>query len=233
MKTLITILCWFIPIKKLRKQLKLKYVKGKPIKYFNGNTVILHTESGKIIKNPYMIHGLDIHFQGKNSVVELFEPTNFFNSEFNIMDNCKFVIQKHRFIGMRVDTYNNCSVVIGENADIGKVHVHMSNESGTSLIIGKNVLLSYDIEIYTTDTHPVLDMQGKVINNKKASVVLENHVWVCASAVLLKNAYISSDSIVGHSSVVSGKFSEKNVVIAGNPAQIVKRNINWRGGKIG
>lgn len=233
MKTLVTILCWFIPIKKLRRRLKLKYVKGTPIKYSNGNTIILHTETGKNIKNPYMIHGLDVHFCGKNSVIELFLPINFYKSEFNIMDNCKFVIRKFGAIGMRIDADNNSSVFIDENADIGKVFVHMENESGTSLVIGKNVALSYDIEIYTTDTHPVLDMQGNVINNKKASVVIQDHVWVCASAVLLKGAYISSDSIVGHSAVVSGKFSEKNVAIAGNPAKIVKRDINWRGGKIG
>ena len=87
-KVFFTFLCWFVPFKRIRKQLKLKYVKGTPIKYSNGNSVILHTESGKIIKNPYMIHGLDINFQGKNSTVELFYPIKFFKSQFNpVSDN--------------------------------------------------------------------------------------------------------------------------------------------------
>lgn len=42
-----------------------------------------------------------------------------------------------------------------------------------------------------------------------------------------KNTKISSNSIVAWNSVVNKKFDESNVVIAGNPATIVKRNINW------
>lgn len=40
------------------------------------------------------------------------------------------------------------------------------------------------------------------------------------------------NSVVGHSTVVAKKFTDKNVVIAGNPAKIIKTDINWRGGPI-
>ncbi len=34
-------------------------------------------------------------------------------------------------------------------------------------------------------------------------------------------------SIIGASSVVTKRFDENNIAIGGNPAKIIKRNINW------
>ena len=43
---------------------------------------------------------------------------------------------------------------------------------------------------------------------------------------------IPDGAIVGAYSVVAGRFDEKNSVIAGNPARVVKRNIEWKCGLI-
>ena len=43
----------------------------------------------------------------------------------------------------------------------------------------------------------------------------------------LRYAKIPDNSIVAHSAIVTKPFEERNVVIAGNPAKIVKRGINW------
>lgn len=66
----------------------------------------------------------------------------------------------------------------------------------------------------------------------KHCVTIGEHSWVCASCVLLKGAIIPKNVILGHSAVVANKFTDENVIIAGNPAQIVKRDICWRAGKI-
>ena len=44
---------------------------------------------------------------------------------------------------------------------------------------------------------------------------------------ILKNTKISDNSIIGAGAIVNKKFEEKNVIIAGVPAGIIKRNINW------
>lgn len=202
------------------------------ISYSNGNTVILHTESGKTIINPQSIPGLKINFYGKNSTVELFLPIKFVLSEFNMGDDCKFVIHKSHHICLIVNAYNKSEVFIDEDTQIGTAHVHMMNESETTLHIGKHVVFSYGIQIYTTDTHPIMDLDGNIINNTKSKIVIADHVWVGANAVLLKGTQIATNSIVGHSAVVTKHFTDSNVIIAGNPAKIVKHNINWRGGVI-
>lgn len=42
-----------------------------------------------------------------------------------------------------------------------------------------------------------------------------------------KNVKISDNSIVGWGSIVTRKFDEPNVIIAGIPAKVVKRGVNW------
>jgi len=44
---------------------------------------------------------------------------------------------------------------------------------------------------------------------------------------IFKGAKVSDNSIVGANSVINKKFVEENVVIAGNPAKIIKRGVNW------
>lgn len=44
---------------------------------------------------------------------------------------------------------------------------------------------------------------------------------------MLKNAQINANCIVGANSLVTKKFSEQYVVIAGNPAKIIKDDIEW------
>jgi acetyltransferase-like isoleucine patch superfamily enzyme len=43
----------------------------------------------------------------------------------------------------------------------------------------------------------------------------------------LKGANIGNDSVVATKAVVTSGTYENNVVLAGNPAKVVKRNIAW------
>ena len=164
MKTLITVLCWFIPFKKLRRHLKVKYVKNKRIKYHNNNRIIIHMPDGKIVLNPYSIPGLNVSFNGANSTIELFYPINFHKSHFILMSGCHITIKQSYFMGLTVDMYNNTSIFIDKNCQIGECHVSMPNEQNTSLHMEPDCVLSTGIEIWTTDAHPIFDMNGKCIN---------------------------------------------------------------------
>ena len=44
----------------------------------------------------------------------------------------------------------------------------------------------------------------------------------------MKKVQIQDESIVGTASVVTRKFTETNVAIAGNPASICRKNISWK-----
>ena len=87
-------------------------------------------------------------------------------------------------------------------------------------------MISFNVEISCTDTHSIMDMEGNLTNIGE-KIEIGSNVWICKDAVILKNSKVLSNSIVAQRSVVAKKFDEENVVIAGNPAKIVKREVKW------
>lgn len=45
--------------------------------------------------------------------------------------------------------------------------------------------------------------------------------------LFLKGSYVNGDSIVGIKSVVTKRFEDKNICIAGIPAHVTRKNVNW------
>ncbi|MCB6663487.1 hypothetical protein LI167_09075 [Phocaeicola dorei] len=53
------------------------------------------------------------------------------------------------------------------------------------------------------------------------------YVWIGKDVKIGKNTKIPDDSIVGWGSIVTKVFHEPNIILAGIPAKIIKRGINW------
>ena len=87
-------------------------------------------------------------------------------------------------------------------------------------------MISWGIDIWCTDVHTVTDLDGNP-KNYSDKIEIGNHVWIGKDVKIGKNTKISNDSIIGWASVVTKKFNESNVVLAGNPAKIVKKDVNW------
>lgn len=78
------------------------------------------------------------------------------------------------------------------------------------------------------DAHSVIDVKtGDVLNKPKHPLIIEDHCWIAADTKITKNAHIHANSIVAANAVVTKDYLEENVVIAGNPARIVKRGVTW------
>ena len=87
-------------------------------------------------------------------------------------------------------------------------------------------MISWGIDIWCTDVHTITDLDGNAINYGK-SIEIGNHVWIGKDVKIGKNTKVSDDSIIGWGSIVTRKFNETNVIIAGNPTKIIKNDINW------
>lgn len=120
---------------------------------------------------------------------------------------------------------NNAIIKIGNNTDINAANIIIL-EPDSQITIGDNCLFASEIDIWASDTHSIIDLEGNLLNYG-GKIEIGNHVWIGKGVKISKNAKISDSSIVGWASVVSKKFEEPNVVIAGNPAKIVKQNVNW------
>lgn len=172
--------------------------------------------------------GWNINFRGDNNYIEL--HGNLTNIQVNIKmyGNSKAVI-RNKYIAsekkFNVSGMENCVLDIGDNLlTDGSFNIVFS--ANTKITIGDGCMIADSVYIRTGDGHSILSKNGKVIN-PNADVFIGNRVWIGDGACVLKGTHISDNSIVGARSLVNKKFTEKNVIIAGIPAKVIKSGIDW------
>ena len=122
--------------------------------------------------------------------------------DINISNGAKLEIGNH--------TYLNCSIKINCNK-----HIH----------IGNNCAISDFVQILDTDYHSIT-----TINNVKANtkpIKIGDHVWIGRSVIILKGVTIGDGAVIGAGSVVTHDIPSRCIAV-GNPAKVVKENINWK-----
>ncbi|MEM5276139.1 acyltransferase [Cupriavidus taiwanensis] len=120
---------------------------------------------------------------------------------------------------------NNNSLKIGDHTTIGGCNFICGE--GTSIAIGRDCMLAWNLEIRSTDSHAIIDAEtGERINHAE-NIVIDDHVWVGAHATILKGAHIARDSVVSIRSVVTSEFDEPGVILGGAPARKLRSGINW------
>ena len=119
-------------------------------------------------------------------------------------------------------------IAVGRNCRFPFGGLNLSaHEDGCGIEIGEDCLFSVDAIVRTSDDHGIFSLvDGKRVNEAK-SVNIGNHVWLAPYVTLLKGSGIADGCIVGSNFVVTKKFSERNCVIAGNPAKVVRHGVFW------
>ena len=149
-------------------------------------------------------------------------------------NNNKIIIKTFRTAQLLVDIGNfsgvdNVEVEIQDNLTSAQVNI-FAYQSNTPIRIGANCLFSREVNIRSGEVpHAIYDATTCEDLDKSEGIFIGDHVWIGEHAFILKKATIPSNCIVGAMSVVTKRFNEENVVIAGNPARICKRNIMWNG----
>ena len=172
-----------------------------------------------------------ISIQGSNNTVKIGKFLKIKNLTINLKgDNKQIIIEPSsriinnlKLVSIRA---NNQKIKIGENFDCGGVEVQM-NDGNENLIIGDDCMFSWGIKIRTSDGHSVIDLDTNKAINLPRDVTIGNRAWIGEDVSILKGVKILDDCVIGSRSVLTKVFKEGNCVIAGYPAEIVKRNIKW------
>jgi acetyltransferase-like isoleucine patch superfamily enzyme len=143
-------------------------------------------------------------------------------------------------MGAHVSCYAGCSFSLGENATCSIGDFTLLNGAlimaEERIEIGSHVLISWNVGIADGDFHP-LEPAQRIQDTlalapyykdrparpplKTAPVIIKDNVWIGMNAVILKGVTIGENSVIAAGAVVT-KSIPANVVVAGNPAVIVK-----------
>lgn len=141
--------------------------------------------------------------------------------------------KSHIRLGVRESTLaNNCNIQIGNNfSSESDFRILMYNHS-SNLTIGDDCMISNTVTIRLGERpHLIFDKETGEYLDLEGNVNIGNKVWVGEGCYITKKVSISDGSIVGANSVVTRKFDKNNVVIAGNPAKVVKESVKWERNK--
>lgn len=123
-------------------------------------------------------------------------------------------------------------IVMGDHCYLGEgARIWSENE----IIIGDNVLIAHNVDIHDCNDHPIEPLARhnhfqdicragflENYNLHSNSIVIGDNVWIGFGASIMKGVSIGKNSIVAAKSVVTHDVPD-NVIVAGNPAKIVRR----------
>lgn len=171
------------------------------------NKVTLDKDNQIEIEKNVKIRGCRIKIRGKNNKLIIREDANLSGVIIEIRGENSFLE-----IGNRS--------VLGE-----KTYLSIKGKE-KNITIGKECMFSRNINIMTFDGHDIY-INGERVNESR-SIEIKDNVWVADGATILKGVNISKGSVVGINSVVTKTYDEENIIIAGNPAKVIKRGIAWK-----
>ncbi len=177
-------------------------------KLHNSHINITGTNNTVVIEDDVFLKNINIEITGRNNKVIVRKGTKFYNNG-------------------KISIYGNNNLVdIGENTyNIGSIFI-LVQEDNNKIITGEHCMFAQDTFIRNSDSHSILSHEGKRINPSK-DVILGKHVWVGYGVTILKGTILGDNCIVGTQAVISGNHPQPGCIYAGNPARLVKENINW------
>lgn len=112
----------------------------------------------------------------------------------------------------------NAIISIGKNVVINN---NFSIVALQKIEIQEETVIGTNFSVMDSDFHSLEPNKRKDKNPPTSEVVIEKNVFIGNNVTILKGVIIGENSVIGSNSVVV-KSIPANVVVAGNPAQIIK-----------
>lgn len=136
----------------------------------------------------------------------------------------KLIFKGNCIIGEGASIYIDGGVCeLGSNIYINK---NICVQCEKKITIGDGALLGWNINLRDTDGHMITE--NGVAKDIQREIKIGSNTWVASDCTILKGTTIADNCVIGCNSLVCGKrYLEQNVLIAGSPAKVIKRNICW------
>jgi acetyltransferase-like isoleucine patch superfamily enzyme len=122
--------------------------------------------------------------------------------------------------GNRWDVGRAAEVRIGAGTYLGPSTRLIITEG---LQIGSNCAISWDCQFLDDDFHTI-----RAGRQSAAPITIGDRVWIGTRASVLRGSVIGDGCVVAAGSIVRGDFSEPRTLIAGTPARVIRRAVDWQ-----
>lgn len=170
------------------------------------------------------------HIVGKNNCINILDCTIDHLSIRIIGNNNCINIGNKCILGKGISILmegNNTSLTIKDSTTITRDCSFTIQENGMYISIGKDCMLSNNIVLRTSDSHPIYDKLSKERLNMPKPVVLGDHVWIAPNCKIMKGSNIPNGCIIGSDSTTNKQYDNENTLIIGRPAKEIKHNVLW------
>ena len=150
-------------------------------------------------------------------------------------NNCELTIGKnntfkHDFYISFLSTATNlpykAKIKIGNNNFFNGSDNRIISPISKKIEIGYGNLFAGNITIWGRNDHIIYDSKKRRINNDR-DIYIGNQNWICQNASILPGGVIGNNSVLAYGSLLNKKYNKDNLLIAGIPCKIKRKNINW------
>lgn len=188
---------------------------------------ILDNGSGNIFDIPEDAKGtIQINVSGNNNHVKITNLRRVDSLKITIDgDFGAFYMDPFRIGNLSIGIKNGSTIKIGKGTSIEGAYILADH--ATNVSIGEDCMLSYNVQIRTTDAHGIYSVDTGERMNPASSISIADHVWIGQAALISKGTKISRNSVVGASSFIQSKEFPPSCIVAGSPAKLIREGIIW------
>ena len=211
-----------------------KKLKNIPLIYFIYNMRNGLWKKGLLVKyekcNVWLKH-ISVKNKGNNNSLLIGEGTTLKNCTMHISGNNNkiYIGSKCSLCGVNFYVEDDYNEIYVGNGTTTTDEVDLCAIEGTKLQIGNDCMISSKIYISTGDGHSICNKVDGRRTNKSKDIKIGDRVWIGTRIIIGKGVELGNDTIIAAGSVCTSSLEKNdNVVIAGNPAKIVKSEVKWK-----
>lgn len=122
---------------------------------------------------------------------------------------------------------NNSEIIIGNNNYFNGSNITIISPLNTKIIIGDSNLFAGSLIFWGRNDHIIYDIKTRKRLNQDRDIIIGNNNWICQEVKFLPGANIGDNNVIGFGSLINKAFNKDNTLIAGKPAKVKKKKINW------
>ncbi|MDO4413675.1 MAG: hypothetical protein Q4C20_01215 [Erysipelotrichaceae bacterium] len=202
----------------------------------HGSVIHIAGESNKIQiglnSNTYDFSDNSIRILGNRNTIEIEDGTRLTSCNLFICgdDNLIHIGKDCSLMLTGIHMEQNCNQArIDEGCTFHGRDLSMAElvmDEGTSIVFKKDCMVSNDVKIRSSDSHSIVDSEGHRLN-PAADITIAEHTWICFGSIILKGFANGKNTVIAAGSLCTKPIADEHVIIGGNPAKVIKREVDW------